>query len=118
MKNLKKKTTFLMKVKIVENFLLKSWWLFIFLIGCYLFYEQGLRRRADDFSRLQRQYLDLQNEKALASTERDHLLLQINSQSDPEWIELTLIKGLGLVQEGKVKVLFTDQQELLQAYKN
>ena len=101
------------RIRVVEKFVMQSWWLVLFIIGCYLFYEQGLVKRADDFSRLNRQYLDLQNEKALVSAERENLLLQINSQSDPDWVELTLIKGLGLVQAGQIKVLFTDQQDLL-----
>lgn len=33
-------------------------------------------------------------------------MLEINSQSDPAWVELMLMKNLGLVPEGQIKVFF------------
>ena len=42
--------------------------------------------------------------------EKEDLKLQINSQKDPAWIELTLMKGLGLVPEGQLKVYFTKDE--------
>lgn len=101
--------------KKIQNQFLKSWWLILFVVACYAFYERGLREYTNDFSKLQHQYLDLQKEKALASSQQENLTLQINSQSDPDWVELTLIKDLGVVAEGQTKVLFTDRQELLES---
>ncbi len=92
----------------IEDFIITSWWVVLFLLGCYFFYEHGLLKRDQDFTKLSAQYLDLQREKKLALTQQEDLLLQINSQSDPAWMELTLIKGLGLVGEGQTKILFTD----------
>jgi hypothetical protein len=37
---------------------------------------------------------------------QEKLLLTINSQSDPAWIELVLFRELGLVPEGAAKVWF------------
>lgn len=48
----------------------------------------------------------MQNEKQKALQKQQDLKWQINSQSDLAWIELTLMKGLGLVPEGKKKVFF------------
>ena len=96
-----------------EEKFISSWWVILFILGCYLFYEQGLKKRDQDFSKLHMQYLELQKESQLAHAQQENLLLQINSQSDPDYVELILMKGLGLVAEGQTKVLFTDQPELL-----
>ncbi|MCE2983850.1 MAG: hypothetical protein LW832_09830 [Parachlamydia sp.] len=53
----------------------------------------------------------LQKEKRTALKRQEDLQLQINSQSDPAWIELTLMKGLGLVPEGEQKVYFQKRGE-------
>lgn len=89
-----------------ERLFLECWWVLLFLICCYLCYEQGLKHREVVFGQLKNQYDELQREKILALHQQKELLLQINSQSDPDWIELTLMKVLGLVNEGQTKVLF------------
>jgi hypothetical protein len=38
--------------------------------------------------------------------------LQINSQSDLAWIELTLMKGLGVAPEDSQKVYFFGESEI------
>lgn len=55
---------------------------------------------------LRERFESLIHETCLASAERDDLLLQIRSQNDPEWVELTLMRRVGLVPEGQVKVYF------------
>jgi hypothetical protein len=57
---------------------------------------------------LQERLNELENEKRLALDLRENLLYQINSQSDHDWIELTLMKGLGLVPEDQTKVFFSE----------
>lgn len=41
-----------------------------------------------------------------AMEEQEDLLLQIESQSDPAWIELLIKKYLGMVPSGQTKVYF------------
>ncbi len=48
--------------------------------------------------------LNTQKEELLV--EHEDLVLQIQSQSDPAWIQLTLMKGLGLVPDGQMKIFF------------
>jgi hypothetical protein len=93
-----------------EEIFIRSWWVILFILLCYMLYEQGLRQSNRDFAKLHHQYLELQKEKKLAYAIQEDLLLQVNSQSDPAWVELTLIKGLGLVPEGQIKVVFTSQE--------
>ena len=53
------------------------------------------------------QHNDLLKKKKLALEKQKGLLRQINSQNDPAWIELMLMKEMGLVPEGQTKVFFT-----------
>lgn len=53
---------------------------------------------------LNQKFSDLQNEKEVSLKLQEELQLRINSHNDPEWIELTLMKNLGLVPEGQFKV--------------
>lgn len=77
------------------------------MIICYMMYENGMRRRNAHYVKLEQQWLELKAEKSLALALQEDLLLQINSQSDPAWVELTLMKGLGLVPEGHSKIYFS-----------
>jgi hypothetical protein len=45
-------------------------------------------------------------EKELALLQRDDLALRIASQNDPAWIEMILMRDLGVVPEGFLKVHF------------
>lgn len=96
----------------LEETFASFWWVILFIIACYLGFEHGLIKKDDDFTRLQAQYRALQKQKAALVDRHDSLVRQINSQSDPAWVELTLMKGLGLVPEGQIKVLFTDDTKL------
>lgn len=80
----------------------------LFILCCYYGYEQGLARRNLDFFKLQNQLQNLQREEQATSNLQQKLMQQINSQSDPEWLELVLMKGLGVTPEGQIKVLFTE----------
>lgn len=76
-----------------------------------MFYEQGLKKRDLDYDKLHLQLVDLQQQKKEALSLREDLILQVNSQSDPAWVELVLMKGLGLIPEGQTKVFFTNKEQ-------
>ena len=97
----------------LEETFASVWWVVLFILGCYLCYEQGLIRKDRDFKLLQSHYQSLIKQREILSAQHDSLVRQINSQSDPAYVELTLMKGLGLVPEGQTKVLFTDDDALL-----
>jgi hypothetical protein len=54
---------------------------------------------------LQRKLNDLAIKMNRAEKERETLLLQLASLDDPAWIEQVLIRDLGLVPEGKRKII-------------
>ena len=93
-------------IRFFDQLFIKSWWVYLFILFCYMLYEQGLRTRNRDFNKLKPQLEILQLEKKELLAKQEDLLLQINSQSDPAWVELTLMKGLGLIPEGAAKFYF------------
>jgi hypothetical protein len=90
----------------------KSWWRAWWWVGCvclaaasvFIHFIQGKKAQVAELSC---RFEKLQSQKLLALQERESLQLQIASQSDPSWIEMILIRDLGVVPEGWVKVHFT-----------
>lgn len=76
------------------------------MLVCAIFYEKGLKGREDNYQQLKEQLISLQHEKQKGLELQQNLQQQINSQSDMAWLELTLMKGLGLVPENEQKVFF------------
>lgn len=68
--------------------------------------ESALGTQREEFAKLNEQWGLLQQEKDKLLQEQSDLKLQVNSQSDPAWVELTLKRKLGLVPEGQKKVFF------------
>lgn len=92
--------------KPIYNFFIRSWWVITFGLVCIMLYEQGLQKRNALYQQLTDQWLNLQKDKQEALEHQQNLQRQINSQSDLAWVELTLMKGLGLVPEDQQKVYF------------
>lgn len=92
--------------KVIQSVFIRSWWVIAFLLLCLIVYEQGLKARNLLYQQLTENLAELQHEKLEALREQKNLQLQVNSQSDLAWIELTLMKGLGVVPEGMQKVYF------------
>lgn len=84
----------------------QSWWVLLFIAVCSLVYFNSAGKKDEVINSLEQHLGRLRIEKALLLQEKEDLQLQICSQSDPAWIQLTLIKGLGLVPEGQLKVYF------------
>ncbi|MBS4169040.1 hypothetical protein [Parachlamydia sp. AcF125] len=91
---------------IVHLGMIRSWWVILFVLFCLMSYEHGIKQREADFSKLTEQLQMLQKQKKEALLLQQKLLAQINSESDPAWIELTLMRELGLSPKGSIKVLF------------
>ncbi|MES2344782.1 MAG: hypothetical protein V4494_02435 [Chlamydiota bacterium] len=94
--------------KVFQNALFRSWWTLLLCILSFSFYTHAMQKKEGEYQLLQRHLDDLEVEKRVALEKREDLLLQISSQSDPAWIQLMLMKGLGLVPEGQQKVYFKE----------
>jgi cell division protein FtsL len=89
-----------------RNIIAQSWWVVLFICICSIVYAHASYKKNELIASLDEHLSTLKNEKDALLQEKEDLLLQINSQSDPAWIQLTLMKGLGLVPEGQLKVYF------------
>jgi hypothetical protein len=84
----------------------QNWWVLAFISICGVIYFNSVSKKNEILATLDQHLGALEKEKTAFVEEKEDLLLQINSQSDPNWIQLTLMKGLGLVPEGQLKVYF------------
>jgi len=72
-------------------------------------YEQSRIKQQKEQAFLQARRAALFEEKQALLEEKRRLETQIASQSDPASIELMLMRGLGLVPEGQIKVLLSKE---------
>lgn len=84
--------------------------IFFILIGAFL-YWQAIDKKNSVLRSLDEHILTLEQEKGALLETKDDLLLQTNSQSDPAWIQMTLMKRLGLLPEGQLKVYFSQGED-------
>lgn len=68
---------------------------------------QKSRGRDAAISELSFRLQEMEKIKAIAIQEREDLQLRLHSQGDPAWIEMVLMRDLGVVPEGWIKVQFT-----------
>ena len=83
-----------------------SGWFFVLLAAGGLIYLQAMKGKSHLYDEMMVQLQDLEKKKIEALQIRDDLALQIQSQSDPAWVEMVLKRNLGMVREGQVKVYF------------
>jgi hypothetical protein len=95
---------------LVEEIFFRSWWVVVVFLLCHISYDLGLQHWHKEYSLLKDHLVKIKEEKITALSLKDDLHSQVNSQSDHAWIELTLMKGLGLVPEGQVKVFFKNTE--------
>ena len=93
-----------------KNAFFQYGWVLLCMLCCCFMYLRAKKKKKQVLEVLKCQLYALQSEKQFLLEEKEDLQLQINSQKDPAWIELTLMKGLGLVPEGQLKVYFTKDE--------
>ncbi len=87
-------------------FFQKTWWMFAFISICLLIFFSAMKKKGHTISDLEHKLAQLEEEKSAALEKKEDLLLQISSFADPAWVEMVLMKRLGVVPEGQVKVYF------------
>jgi len=93
-----------------EVYLLRLCVVAAIIVICIFCYEMSMRTYKHEYSILSSHLKRLEEEKKQALNINSNLLLRVNSQSDPAWIELILIEGLGLCPEGHQKVVFANDK--------
>ncbi|MBI2743129.1 MAG: hypothetical protein HYX48_04355 [Chlamydiales bacterium] len=84
----------------------RNWWVIAIIGFSYLLYAHGIQKKKEALFQLEKRLHTLQHERGVAIELQNELKLQVQSQKDPAWIEMTLMKGLGLVPDGQRKVYF------------
>ncbi|OJU82658.1 MAG: hypothetical protein BGO10_08990 [Chlamydia sp. 32-24] len=97
-------------VKTVEHVLKNFWGTILFCLIAISFFEQEMAKKDIEHQQFFSQFQQLKKQRVKELNIQDHLKRQVNSQSDPYWIELVLMNGLGLVPEGHKKVYFFDNE--------
>ena len=89
-----------------QTLFVNNWWVTFFLLGAYLLFTHTSAKKGVMITQLEEQMGTFKGEIVAAREMREELLLRIDSQNDPRWIEMVLMQKLGLVPEGQLKVLF------------
>ncbi len=92
-----------------KGILSQNWWVILFAAACGVVYSSSMQKKQLVIASLDQRLEALREEKTQLLEQNQELQLQIHSQSDPAWIQLTLMKGLGLVPEGQSKVYFYNE---------
>lgn len=82
-----------------------SWVVFVCFLSIFVYF-QAIKEKKRSVAELASRIDLLQKEKASAQELREELLLAVGSQEDPAWIEMILMRDLGVVPEGWLKVHF------------
>ncbi len=78
----------------------------LFVALCWALYAKSMQKKKEIFFQLDSKIKHLELQRLAAMQKREDLNLRIDSQSDPAWIEMLLMKKLGVVPKGQVKVYF------------
>ncbi len=84
----------------------RGWWVVAFCTLTVLVYFHFLKEKKSSLNLLNSRLKEMEVEKILAFERREDLELRIASQNDPAWIEMVLLRDLGVVPEGFLKVHF------------
>ena len=88
------------------SFWKKNWWAFPFLSLLSVFYFHFYNQKKTAVKDLSFRLEKMEKQRMLALNTQEDLALRIASQDDPAWIEMILIRDLGVVPEGFLKVHF------------
>ena len=82
------------------------WWTILFIALMIPAYLHAVKEKKMKVCELGARFSEMLREKDFALNKQEDLRLQIDSQNDPSWIEMVLMRDLGVVPEGWLKVHF------------
>ncbi|MBS0634122.1 MAG: hypothetical protein JSR37_01500 [Verrucomicrobia bacterium] len=86
------------------------WWVLTFAIVSFGLYEQAAMKLEREISSLDKEIASLETRIVDASHTQSYLKLQQESFNDPAWVELTLMRCLGMVPEGYTKIYYKETE--------
>ena len=91
-----------------DECIVNSWWVWFTFIVCFGLYEQGAYRLSRKINDLETEIARVTVQLEQAKEKQEEKKHEVASFNDPAWIELILIRNLGLVPEGYTKVYFEE----------
>lgn len=90
-----------------EGAVLRSWWWVAAFCSLSVFsYFHSSAEKKQAIAELAFRIEEMSAEKIVSEQLKEELLLAVASQEDPAWIEMVLMRDLGVVPEGWLKVHF------------
>ncbi|MEI6242785.1 MAG: hypothetical protein WCP39_05205 [Chlamydiota bacterium] len=90
-----------------KNFIFRFGWVLLFMLCTFIGYFHVMKKKQEEIASLDKRLQEIEREKELVTLAKEDLLMRIQSHGDPAWVEMVLMKELGVVPEGKMKVHFT-----------
>ena len=94
------------KKRFIDEFVIRSWWVYLFVILNSIGFNFGYKHLEAKQVELVNSLNGLQKHKVLQEKMNEELFLKIKSLQDPRYIELILKQELGLISEDQMKVHF------------
>lgn len=88
------------------SFWSRNWWFVFFCLIAALAHVHFSKEKKEGLKLLEERLFQMEEQKLQALQTKEDLELKIASQNDPAWIEMVLIRELGVVPEGFLKVHF------------
>lgn len=85
------------------------WWVLTFAIVSFGLYEQASMKLEREIVSLDKEIASLEARILDATNIQSYLKLQQESFNDPAWVELTLMRVLGMVPEGYTKIYYKEK---------
>jgi hypothetical protein len=85
---------------------IRSWWVVLFLLSISAIHFHFFKVQNRGINALQTRLMQMEKDKIIALKLQSDLKEHLASQNDPAWIELVLMRNLGVVPEGFMKVHF------------
>lgn len=89
-----------------RSFFVQWGWFFAFLFVALFWMSGSMKGKALQMAELEGRLANISHSIQRSLAEKEELIREKNSQSDPLWVELVLMKKLGLVPSGQKKVYF------------
>ena len=90
-----------------KGLFIKSWWVIFFYLLSFLIFDQAMTRKRQEQARLIERERILKERTTMALAQQKQLHMALSCQEDPFYIEMVLMKRLGLVPKGYTKVHFS-----------
>lgn len=91
-----------------QTFVIRSWWVILLLMIGFFLFDQTSYHQKKIQKQLEEKVSLLIQKKEKAIAVQEDLKLQIFSEEDPDYLEMVLIKKLGLIRDGQTKIFFNE----------